>query len=102
MDFVSIELWHVAVFQVLSGFLSGKPSLFRQPIVSTQFRAFSQEAPEAVTTSSPSSVQPAEEEDKLFKRVEIELKGVDPAVMNSYTTFVKVSAEHLGVQVGEM
>lgn len=42
------------------------------------------------------------EADKLYKRVEIELRGMDPAVMNSYATFATTSAKHLGIEVGEV
>jgi len=31
------------------------------------------------------------EHDKLFKRIDLELRGHDPEVLSSYTTFVSVS-----------
>lgn len=41
------------------------------------------------------------ENDKLFKRVEIELRSIDPAVMKSYATFATTAAKHLGIEVGD-
>lgn len=38
--------------------------------------------------------------DKLYSRLEIELRGIEPEVMRSYAWFAKTSAEHLGITVG--
>lgn len=46
-------------------------------------------------------VSPAEEKDKLFSRLEIELKGIEPEVMKSYAWFATRAAEHLGIPVGK-
>lgn len=43
----------------------------------------------------------SDEPDKLYKKLEIELKGVDPAVLKSYTWFATTAAQHLGVEVGQ-
>lgn len=57
---------------------------------------------------SNSEVQPQTNEntatlnkDKLFARLEIELKGIEPEVMRSYAWYAQKSAEHLGIQVGK-
>lgn len=41
------------------------------------------------------------EKDKLYSQLEIELKGIEPAVMKSYAWFVKRAADHLKVTVGK-
>lgn len=61
--------------------------------------------PLATSTISP-IVKPVDnvpsstvEYDKLFKRVELEMKGVDPAVLLSYSWFCIAAASHLGIEV---
>ena len=39
------------------------------------------------------------EEDTLYKNIEVEIKGHDTAVMNSYETFLKMAAGELGVNI---
>ena len=41
------------------------------------------------------------EKDKLYSRLEIELKGIDPEVMKSYAWFATRAAEHLGIPIGK-
>jgi small subunit ribosomal protein S10 len=41
------------------------------------------------------------EKDKLYSRLEIELKGIEPEVMKSYAWFATRAAEHLGIQIGK-
>ncbi|XP_017057478.1 28S ribosomal protein S10, mitochondrial [Drosophila ficusphila] len=61
----------------------------------------------AVTTSSGAQANvsptalPAAEPDKLYSKLEIELRGVDPAVLKSYTWFATTAAEHLGIEKGK-
>ncbi|KAI6184238.1 Cysteine protease [Aphelenchoides bicaudatus] len=46
-----------------------------------------------------STTQPtAEETDKLFSKISVELRGHDKAVLLSYTTFLKNACEHLGIE----
>lgn len=45
--------------------------------------------------------QPEQEDDKLYKRLEIELRGHDKAVIKSYVKFATTAAEHLNVEVGK-
>ncbi|CAG4978717.1 unnamed protein product [Colias eurytheme] len=40
-----------------------------------------------------------EELDKLYKRVELEMRGIDPAVLLSYSWFCIAAASHLGIEV---
>ncbi|XP_039289054.1 28S ribosomal protein S10, mitochondrial [Nilaparvata lugens] len=55
------------------------------------------------------SVQPSEENkneetaepDKLYKMVEIEVRGNDNAVLKSYTQFATSAAGHLGIEIGK-
>ncbi|XP_073954477.1 small ribosomal subunit protein uS10m-like [Choristoneura fumiferana] len=44
---------------------------------------------------SPSGV----ELDKLYKKVELEMRGIDPAVLLSYSWFCVAAASHLGIEV---
>lgn len=49
------------------------------------------------------SKRPEDEEaehDKLYKRLEIELRGHDPMVMKSYVRFSTTAAKHLDIGVG--
>ncbi|XP_011191244.2 28S ribosomal protein S10, mitochondrial [Zeugodacus cucurbitae] len=64
----------------------------------------------ATTTSSPEAVQNittsginevTAEKDKLFSKLEIELRGVDPAVLKSYAWFANTAANHLNIEVGK-
>jgi len=38
--------------------------------------------------------------DKLYKKIELELRGNEPAVMESYGKFATMAAGHLGIPVG--
>ncbi|KAH8359184.1 hypothetical protein KR093_004947, partial [Drosophila rubida] len=56
----------------------------------------------ATSTPSTSSVSAAPAEpDQLYSKLEIELRGVDPAVLKSYTWFATTAAEHLGIELGK-
>ncbi|XP_052751285.1 28S ribosomal protein S10, mitochondrial [Galleria mellonella] len=54
-------------------------------------------------TSVPSQIQDnvlsTIELDKLYKRVELEMRGIDPAVLLSYSWFCVAAASHLGIEV---
>ncbi|GAB0088885.1 28S ribosomal protein S10, mitochondrial [Sergentomyia squamirostris] len=39
--------------------------------------------------------------DKLFSKLEIELRGADPAVLKSYSWFATTAAENLNIEVGK-
>ncbi|EAA01263.4 AGAP001998-PA [Anopheles gambiae str. PEST] len=39
--------------------------------------------------------------DKLYSRVELQMKGIDPEVMKSYALYAKTAAEHLDIEVGK-
>lgn len=41
-----------------------------------------------------------QEPDKLYKRLELEIRGHDPMVMKSYVKFATTAAEHLNIEVG--
>lgn len=55
----------------------------------------------AVTFTAPSSSSPNVEPDKLYSKLEIELKGNDPAVLKSYSFFASTAAQHLDIEVGK-
>ena len=42
-----------------------------------------------------------QEADKLYKRLELEIRGHDPMVMRSYVKFATTAAEHLNIEVGK-
>lgn len=50
---------------------------------------------------APPAEAAAVEKDKLYSRLEIELKGIEPEVMKSYAWFATRAAEHLGISVGK-
>jgi small subunit ribosomal protein S10 len=50
--------------------------------------------------SQPQTELAVPQKDKLYSRLEIELKGIEPEVMKSYAWYAQKSAEHLGIQVG--
>ncbi|XP_048001600.1 28S ribosomal protein S10, mitochondrial [Leguminivora glycinivorella] len=54
------------------------------------------------TTPVPKTIQdiPSTVElDKLYKKVELEMRGIDPAVLLSYSWFCVAAASHLGIEV---
>ena len=55
-----------------------------------------------ITKSAPleNHEQPIEK-DKLFSRLELEVRGIDPAVLTSYSWFASTAAQHLGITVGK-
>ncbi|XP_062565745.1 small ribosomal subunit protein uS10m-like [Armigeres subalbatus] len=59
----------------------------------------------SVPVQSPSSalVTPGDSDvpDKLYSRLELQMKGIDPEVMKSYAYFAKTAAEHLDIEVGK-
>ena len=42
-----------------------------------------------------------EELDKLYRMVEVEVRGNDPAVLKSYSWFATTAASELGITVGQ-
>ncbi|XP_075145441.1 mitochondrial ribosomal protein S10 [Haematobia irritans] len=84
-------------------------SMFRNILYSrcpvTTIRCLATEASSAtvvskVETPSPPSPALPEEKDKLYSKLEIELRGIDPAVLKSYSWFATTAANHLGIEVG--
>lgn len=58
----------------------------------------------SVQTSSEAKVEntePDQEDDKLYKRLEIELRAHDKAVLKSYVKFARTTAQHLDIHVGK-
>lgn len=43
-----------------------------------------------------------EEDDSLFKKLEIEVKGHDTAVLNSYEKFVRMTAKELEINLSKV
>lgn len=41
------------------------------------------------------------EKDKLYSRLQLEVRGIDPAVLTSYSWFATTAAQHLGINVGK-
>lgn len=55
----------------------------------------------AAATSAPPAESSAGEPDKLYSKLELELKGNDPAVLKSYAFFASTAAQHLDIEVGK-
>ncbi|EDS29486.1 mitochondrial ribosomal protein S10 [Culex quinquefasciatus] len=53
----------------------------------------------STASTSPNTTVPVP--DKLYSRVELQMKGIDPEVMKSYAYFAKTAAEHLDIEVGK-
>ncbi|XP_053966824.1 28S ribosomal protein S10, mitochondrial [Anastrepha ludens] len=72
-----------------------------RPLSRLTSRSYSNNA--STTSSGVSSIAPAvtAEKDKLFSKLEIELRGVDPAVLKSYAWFATTAANHLNIEVGK-
>lgn len=54
--------------------------------------------------SQNTNVIPLENEpepDKLYKKLELEIRGHDTAVMKSYVWYLTKAASHLGIEVGK-
>ncbi|XP_070499410.1 small ribosomal subunit protein uS10m [Chironomus tepperi] len=51
-------------------------------------------------SAQPQTELAVPQKDKLYSRLEIELKGIEPEVMKSYAWYAQKSAEHLGIDVG--
>lgn len=81
------------------------PLATRFPIATNHLRFLSSEIPSTqprIENEQNLEVAPAEpEKDKLYSRLEIELKGIEPEVMKSYAWYAQRAAEHLGIQVGK-
>lgn len=73
-------------------------SLLKRLITSNSRAYCSAVEKSAITANYDASEMP----DKLYKTIELELKSAEPAVMKSYEKFVRLSAGHLGITVGEV
>jgi hypothetical protein len=92
---ISLVITLENIFQAIGSTV--KPQLAARPILTaTNFRQqFSSEP------ASQQTIAAADDNDRLYKSIEIELRGVDPAVLKSYTTFATSAAEHLGIELGK-
>lgn len=78
----------------------------QHPKLYSQEAASAESSPE-VSSKSASTVKnevakyEEEEDDKLYKKLEVELRGHDPAVLQSYEWFARTAAEHLNIEVGK-
>lgn len=67
-------------------------------LYSTETAASSANTKQNIETSAINEI--AGEKDQLFSKLEIELRGVDPAVLKSYAWFATTAASHLNIEVG--
>lgn len=51
-----------------------------------------------MVATQPESIAIPEETDKLYKYLELELRGNDPAVLRSYAKFSTLAGSHLDVE----
>lgn len=97
---------HVFTINILQK-VSSIASLTRRCLMSqTNVRFLSSEVqPQKITEDNKNieliTESATPEKDKLFSRLEIELKGIEPEVMKSYAWFATRAAEHLGIQIGK-
>ncbi|KAG8201815.1 hypothetical protein JTE90_027296 [Oedothorax gibbosus] len=56
----------------------------------------------SISSSLISSNEPQKKVDDLFKKIIVEVRGHDRAVLNSYEWFAKTSASHLGVNIDKI
>lgn len=61
---------------------------------------YSTDTATAQNITTPAINEIAGEKDKLFSKLEIKLRGVDPAVLKSYASFATTAANHLNIEVG--
>lgn len=54
----------------------------------------------STSTGIQKAIVNIEEPDQLFKTVEVEVRGADPAVLRSYEWFARTTASNLGIAVG--
>lgn len=55
----------------------------------------------AAVTFTPTVASTNATPDQLYSKLEIELKGNDPAVLKSYSFFATTAAQHLNIEVGK-
>lgn len=72
----------------------------RTHIIQQQCRNFCK-ATSLFQKESTTSITNDAEDDTLYKRVEIELRGMDPMVLKSYEIFATTAAKHLNIEVGK-
>ncbi|XP_044748271.1 28S ribosomal protein S10, mitochondrial isoform X2 [Coccinella septempunctata] len=72
--------------------------LCRQTLLRDIFRCGYQFPFKTLTQAANVAETSQEELDKLFKTVEVELRGNDPAVLNSFIKFAKTAGNHLNIQ----
>ena len=87
------------LFQKLGGFVA----LTRRSLLNQNNSRFlsSEVQPRSENEIAPQVTSTEPEKDKLYSRLEIELKGIEPEVMKSYAWFATRAAEHLGIKVGQ-
>ncbi|EDW15174.1 28S ribosomal protein S10, mitochondrial [Drosophila mojavensis] len=81
------------MLQVLKSLRLTQPTRFASALSST--------ATNIPSGSADVSAVDSGEPDKLYSKLEIELRGIDPAVLRSYTWFATTAAEHLGIELGK-
>lgn len=65
--------------------------MFRRPFAAVQV------AESAVQTTESSTISEHTETDKLYKVLELELRGHDSAVLKSFSKFAMTTGEHLEI-----
>lgn len=94
--YILIELY---IFQQFISRLSTvRPNIAVSAVQPIRFYSV-QENPETKTENAINNEE--QEPDKLYKRLELEIRGHDPMVMRSYVKFATTAAEHLNIDVGK-
>ncbi|XP_073825656.1 mitochondrial ribosomal protein S10 [Musca autumnalis] len=85
--------------------ISAVRNLLYSRVPAVGIRCLASEASSTATTTSQdvANLPPvlSEEKDKLYSKLEIELRGIDPEVLKSYSWFATTAANHLDIEVGK-
>lgn len=84
---------------ILKGLCRFAPNIRNAPQINIVAKHLSTATTTPIVDPTHQPMQNVVELDKLFKKVEIEMRGVDPAVLLSYSWFCVAAASHLGIEV---
>ncbi|XP_063994232.1 small ribosomal subunit protein uS10m [Diachasmimorpha longicaudata] len=77
-----------------------KSFTFLRPVIVPKYQGNSLQIVQKFLSTVPEPNQEPSRLDKLYKKIEIEVRGNDPAVLTSYGVFSTEAATHLGITVG--
>lgn len=98
-DVKSTEINLTSLFRAVANIIMALRRLLA--VNSLNARLCSTQAVASVQATVPKVEDSVSVRDKLYSKLEIELRGVDPAVLKSYSWFATTAAEHLGIEIGQ-